>query len=79
VFVGRISYSLYLWHLPVLVLLGVTTTEAFAEGGLVLQLLALALSVGAATASYYWVELPFLRRKHRLSAPVKPDARERGP
>ena len=60
VFLGRISYSLYLWHLPVFVALGVSRQE-FEP----VAVPALAIAVVLATASYYFVELPFLRRKRR--------------
>ncbi len=57
---GDISYSLYLWHWPVLVL-GARYAEAYvgpgATGTAVLVLVALALSV----ASYHLVEAPFRR------------------
>jgi peptidoglycan/LPS O-acetylase OafA/YrhL len=59
VFLGAISYSLYLWHVPVYILLGAgQRPEA-------IDLLALPLALSLATASYYLVEQPFLRRKHR--------------
>jgi peptidoglycan/LPS O-acetylase OafA/YrhL len=56
VFLGRISYALYLWHVPVFVALGVTRQEFVPEA-----VLAIALSVGLAVASYYLVERRFLR------------------
>lgn len=53
-FIGAISYSLYLWHWPVLVLFRWTVgAEA-----LVHQVAILLLSFALATASYYWVETP---------------------
>jgi peptidoglycan/LPS O-acetylase OafA/YrhL len=58
-FLGQISYSLYLWHLPLLVVFGVHRhfgLRAFA---------AITLSVIAATLSRYLVEIPFLRRGER--------------
>jgi peptidoglycan/LPS O-acetylase OafA/YrhL len=51
VFIGRISYSLYLWHVPVLAVVRGWT--------------GLAVSLALAATSYYAVEQPFLRRKHR--------------
>ena len=63
VFVGRISYGLYLWHFPVFVAFDVNHRSSPATWPVVL--VALALSVACAVASYYLVELPFLRRKRR--------------
>ena len=63
VFLGRISYGLYLWHLPILAAFGV-----MGAGLTPVAIPAVALAVAAATASYYLVELPFLRRKSRPAA-----------
>jgi peptidoglycan/LPS O-acetylase OafA/YrhL len=61
---GKISYSLYLWHLPILVWLGAHNGRLELLDGA-----AIGLSLAAATASYRFVELPFLRRKRgRASA-----------
>jgi peptidoglycan/LPS O-acetylase OafA/YrhL len=60
VFVGRISYSLYLWHFPVFVVLGVNKPGVVAAA-----VPALLITVACAVASYYFIELPFLRRKRR--------------
>jgi hypothetical protein len=57
-FIGRISYSLYLWHWPILVLPSLATGEALPLG------LALALgvvSVVVAAASWRLIEEPFRR------------------
>jgi peptidoglycan/LPS O-acetylase OafA/YrhL len=60
VFVGRISYSLYLWHFPVFVVLGVNK-----PGVVPAAVPALLITVACAVASYYFIELPFLRRKRQ--------------
>src|SRR5262245_9517758 len=59
VFVGRISYALYLWHVPVFVAFGVTRFELVPEA-----IPAIAVSFALAVASYYLVERRFLRRSH---------------
>ena len=58
-FVGRISYSLYLWHWPVIVLLllGLPAAEIDWQ----LQLVATALSFALAVLSWRFVEEPFRR------------------
>jgi peptidoglycan/LPS O-acetylase OafA/YrhL len=63
VFLGRISYGLYLWHLPVLAAFGV-----LGAGLTPMAIPAVAVAVVAATASYYLVERPFLRRRSRPAA-----------
>jgi peptidoglycan/LPS O-acetylase OafA/YrhL len=63
VFLGRISYGLYLWHLPILAAFGV-----FGAGLTLMAVPAVGVSMAAATASYYLVERPFLRRKSRPTA-----------
>lgn len=54
-YVGKISYSLYLWHWPLIVLgplaLGVTPSVG-------LNLVLLAVAVGVAQLSYTWIETP---------------------
>jgi peptidoglycan/LPS O-acetylase OafA/YrhL len=63
VFVGRLSYSLYLWHWPVFALFRWTIGLHGARHALA----ALALSAAAASASYFLVEQPF-RRSRRVAA-----------
>ncbi len=70
VFVGMISYSLYLWHWPVIVFQGI--------GGLLIpgvpprlaKLTALAVSFVIATLSWRFVEQPFRGRGFRISRPA---------
>lgn len=58
VFIGKISYSLYLWHWPLLALLTIWGAEAnpWAVTCVVL------LGVGVASLSYFYVENPFRGR-----------------
>src|SRR5262249_49377222 len=63
---GRLSYSLYLWHL-----VGLYLSIATGVVGRVAILLALA------SVSYYLVERPFLALKDRLSATKSPAPRPR--
>lgn len=63
--VGRRSYGLYLWHLPLLYAL--PTAAAWRAA-------AVALSFAAAWASYRWIEAPFLARKRPNSDAVDPPA-----
>jgi peptidoglycan/LPS O-acetylase OafA/YrhL len=58
VWVGRISYGLYLWHWPVYVFLSPSRTGMSGVGLLVLRL---AVTFAVATASYYLVEMPIRR------------------
>ncbi|HXQ91209.1 MAG TPA: acyltransferase family protein [Acidimicrobiales bacterium] len=55
---GRISYSLYLWHWPVIVLLN---TKSTGWSGSSLLIGRLATMLGAACVSYYAVERPLRR------------------
>lgn len=59
VFIGLISYSLYLWHWPLLVFTRYLTIDPLSAGQRTLLLLA---SLLLATLSWKWVELPFRRR-----------------
>jgi peptidoglycan/LPS O-acetylase OafA/YrhL len=69
VWLGRRSYGIYLYHYPLVVLLGVSERPGLHRLGF--AALAGALSIAVAAASYRWVEGPFLARKGRYSpAPV---------
>jgi peptidoglycan/LPS O-acetylase OafA/YrhL len=62
VFLGRISYSLYLWHLPLLVALAGTH-----HGPGVRTTTAIAVALVVATGSRYFVELPVLARARSVT------------
>jgi peptidoglycan/LPS O-acetylase OafA/YrhL len=63
-FLGRISYSLYLWHLPVIVAFGLSPAAGGPRAAL-----AGAVAIVLAIGSHYFVERPFLRMKHRVKPP----------
>ncbi len=58
VWVGRISYGLYLWHWPVYVVLSPERTGVSGPGLLALRV---AVTFGVATLSYYAIEMPIRR------------------
>lgn len=64
-FLGNISYSLYLWHWPVLILGGVILSSDGRRARLALVVLAFGVSV----LSYYFIERPFGR--WRIAAPPR--------
>lgn len=63
VFVGRISYALYLWHVPILAALAATGYD----GRPARSVLALCLTFVVATGSFYLVEQPLRKRWRRSS------------
>ena len=70
-FLGKISYSLYLWHWPILILGGLLVTGPL-EILSPVQALALAgLSVPVAAASWFFVEEPFRRGVIPLPRPSR--------
>jgi len=66
VFIGRISYSLYLWHWPLLAFGRVVYGGALPG---VTTAIAIAMAFAAATLSYYVVEQPF-RKSKQAPAPL---------
>jgi peptidoglycan/LPS O-acetylase OafA/YrhL len=65
-FLGRISYSLYLWHVPVLAAAGATAYDH----RLGRSSAAILVAIGIATASFFFVEQPLRRRwRHPRPAP----------
>jgi peptidoglycan/LPS O-acetylase OafA/YrhL len=66
VWIGRISYSLYLWHYPVFHVLRVERFDSFGWSPMLVQALRFTAAFVAACASFYLVERPFLRLKRRF-------------
>jgi peptidoglycan/LPS O-acetylase OafA/YrhL len=56
--IGKISYSLYVWHLPVDLLV-----QKFMPGYWLVSVVA---SIAIATFSYYFIELPFIKLGRRI-------------
>ncbi len=70
-FLGAISYSLYLWHWPVLIVAGALLTP----GSAVLHVTAVGVGLALATVSYYCIEQPVLHTNWLL--PHRPVDRSR--
>ncbi len=64
--IGRISYGIYLWHYPVLLVLERKTSLS---SGMLL-VIDLVSAVAVAALSYRYVETPFLRLKDKRSRPT---------
>ncbi|MEU0268479.1 acyltransferase family protein [Nocardioides sp. NPDC006303] len=58
-YLGDLSYSLYLWHWPVLILV----PELLPGGGWPVALGEIVLVLVLSMASYHWIEQPFLQRR----------------
>lgn len=63
VWIGRLSYSLYLWHF---VTIGITLRMPFSNA--VRVALSIPISFGMAACSYYLIEKPFLKLKTRFAS-----------
>jgi peptidoglycan/LPS O-acetylase OafA/YrhL len=66
VFIGRVSYSWYLWHWPLLSYLHIASNDKVPSRA---AFLAIVLSLAAAILSYYLIEQPF-RRSTRRPGPM---------
>ncbi|KYH44348.1 hypothetical protein AZH51_07365 [Branchiibius sp. NY16-3462-2] len=69
VWLGRLSYSFYLWHWPVIVFL---TPDRIGLTGAPLSVVRIAVSLGAAYLSYRFVEQPVHRGGLRALVPSRP-------
>lgn len=69
--VGRWSYGVYLWHLPVIELLDPVLPRSGPGGWLLLTSVTLAVSVALGAATFAWVEEPAIRWSRRY----RPDRR----
>jgi peptidoglycan/LPS O-acetylase OafA/YrhL len=78
VYLGRMSYSLYLWHGAVFAMFGVITASGPASGSNGQRVAAIALSLVVAAASYELVEKPILRRGGRAPGTDVPARRTTG-
>lgn len=69
VYIGRISYGIYLYHLPILHQMNIR--EGYRDGGVPLWEGAIAVGVilGVAMVSFHLIESPLLRLKDRISQP----------
>ncbi len=65
-YLGKISYGLYVFHFMFIVLLRVDAAHAPGRR-VALGLAALLCSIAAAAASYHWLEQPFLSLKRRFT------------
>jgi peptidoglycan/LPS O-acetylase OafA/YrhL len=76
VLVGLCSYSIFLWHEPLIRLLRLHGWTLPGRAGWAVTLAAVAaLTAVLAAATYRWVERPALRRKRRWTGPRRlPDA-----
>jgi peptidoglycan/LPS O-acetylase OafA/YrhL len=68
--IGVVSYSVFLWHLPVIVWLEAHGLTFGGWGGLLANVVIVGLVVGALSAlSYRFVERPAMRYKHSMRVP----------
>lgn len=69
VFIGTISYSLYLWHWPLIVFQGASGFFAHGLAPKTTKLMVLGISFVVATLSWRFVERPFRDSRKRLPRP----------
>ena len=75
VFLGEVSYGFYLWHYLVIKQIGRTELSKHGVwGGMLLLVVAFAISVALATLSYYLLERPVMTWARRRFSPNRLDA-----
>ena len=65
-YTGKISYGWYLWHYPVLIVIGNALTKHHISSPYIGPCAGIVASYGVAVLSHHFVEKPFLRLKDRL-------------
>jgi peptidoglycan/LPS O-acetylase OafA/YrhL len=76
---GIASYSLYLWHMPLIQWVTGTGTTIPSYGFLGLALRVVPLACLAALVSYAVIEAPFLRLRRRWSSATPPSSLSEAP
>jgi len=72
VWFGQISYSLYLWHLPVDKFVTAERLSRWVQGEWLVTVVRLLVTILLAVISYYLVERTFLRLRHRARRTTTP-------
>ena len=70
VFIGLISYSLYLWHWPLIVFQRTDGLLLPGASGALTKLALIAVSIGIAWLSWKFIEMPFRSKARDTSTPV---------
>ncbi len=73
VWLGLISYSVYLWHVPIMkiLFLSVPLGNAISPGGYVRIAAVLAVMLALSSCLYFLIERPFLPRRRAPTAPAR--------
>jgi len=70
-YIGIISYSLYVWHYPILTLLSSTFLPSAATSYLHFIALSAVILLLVCSGSYYLIERPFIRYRHTAHTPAQ--------
>ena len=70
VFVGQLSYSMYLWHWPILVFFAMLSRRPFGSFTAGQILLVIAMTISLSWLSFVFVENPIRRRRVLISRPL---------